>query len=135
MVTKAGAIKQRFAAIKDVQHDLVGSFNDATMYPEDNINTLFGAMVTKEQMKVKVHSRKTVLSKKPSQTKLLHKYERKSAFVQKGKMLSSQHLLAVAEAENAPRKLKMKASELYIPKSKRKMETKLSGFPTVPKEK
>lgn len=139
-VTKAGAISKRFEAIREVQSELVGGFDDATRHPEQNASTLFGRLVQREAVKVKVHSRKSVLQRRGSQTVQLEANRRRSIFIQDGKMISSQHLLALTKEQSERNKLNMKASELYIPKEKRKLRDKLKGdgdFPKaqLPKEK
>ena len=95
MVTKAININKRFDAIRDVQSELVGGFIDATNYPEQNENTLFGRIAQREGIKVKVHTRKNVLARRGSQTVQPYANKHQSIFVQEGKMVSSQHLLAM----------------------------------------
>jgi len=84
LLTKASAIQHRFNSIKTIQQEITTGFNDATMYPEDNVGTLFGAIVNKEQSNVIMHTRNNVLNKKPSKTKLLHHRKRNSTFIEKG---------------------------------------------------
>lgn len=76
---------------------------------------LFSTFARNEGISVKLHTRQDVIAKREPQLRPWNINKRRSVFVQKGRINSSQLLLQSNALKN-----KVHTSELYIPKEKRK---------------
>lgn len=74
--------------------------NQEVVSPINRGRTLFSTLLEGETVQVKVHTQKTVQQRKKSPIKALHENQRRnSIFVQKGKVMNSQHLLALVDED------------------------------------